>query len=93
MTCRSSHEDQNCSVLGAYCCFKLSFVLAQPAAAQAPLTPAENLIVEGIPPIPAAIVERANRYTEFRSADGLRVAPAAARDAHRHALCRYRAGA
>ena len=41
---------------------------AQRGLVQAPLTPAENLIAEGIPPIPGAIVERANRYTEFRSA-------------------------
>lgn len=32
------------------------------------LTPAENLVVEGIPPIPSAIVEGVGRYTEFRAA-------------------------
>lgn len=32
------------------------------------VTPADNLIVDGIPPIPAAIVEGVGRYTEFRSA-------------------------
>ena len=33
------------------------------------LAPGENLVVEGLPPIPAALAERASRYTEFRSAD------------------------
>ncbi len=32
------------------------------------LTPGDNLVVAGIPPIPAALAESANRYTEFRSA-------------------------
>ncbi|MBI4548950.1 MAG: S9 family peptidase [Ignavibacteriae bacterium] len=32
------------------------------------LLPAENLVVEGIPPIPASIIEAVGRYTEFRSA-------------------------
>ncbi len=41
---------------------------AQPAAAPATLAPTDNLIVQGIPAIPATIAERANRYTEFRSA-------------------------
>jgi len=38
--------------------------LGQPAA----LAPGENLIVEGVPAIPASIPEQADRYTEFRSA-------------------------
>ncbi len=33
------------------------------------LAPNENLVVEGLPPIPAALAEKASRYTEFRSAD------------------------
>jgi len=32
------------------------------------LTPGDNLIIQGIPPIPVTIAELANRYTEFRSA-------------------------
>ncbi|MBL1173648.1 S9 family peptidase [Pantanalinema sp. GBBB05] len=32
------------------------------------LTPNENLVVEGIPPIPASLVDTVKRYTEFRSA-------------------------
>src|SRR5882672_10576545 len=41
---------------------------AQETAAPATLKPGENLLVQGIPAIPATIAERANRYTEFRSA-------------------------
>lgn len=37
-------------------------------AQKADLLPADNLVVEGIPPIPAAVVEAVGRYTEFRSA-------------------------
>lgn len=32
------------------------------------LTPADNLVIDGIPPIPLSIVEQVARYTEFRSA-------------------------
>ncbi len=32
------------------------------------ILPEENLIVEGIPPIPASIVKTVERYTDFRSA-------------------------
>ena len=42
--------------------------LAQPSQDQTTLAPAENLFAEGIPAIPASIPERANRYTESRSA-------------------------
>src|SRR2546422_8498175 len=44
------------------------FASAQEAAAPATLKPGENLLVQGIPAIPATIAEQANRYTEFRSA-------------------------
>jgi len=40
----------------------------QGAASQAVIKPGENLVVEGIPPIPASIAEQAGRYTEVRSA-------------------------
>jgi hypothetical protein len=56
-----------CCVLSTLLLFG-QLCLAQPGVVQAPLTPAENLIVEGIPSIPGAIVERANRYTESRNA-------------------------
>jgi len=46
--------------------------LRLPLAAQAPATPvvaaAENLVVEGVPPIPAALAAEVRRYTESRSA-------------------------
>jgi dipeptidyl aminopeptidase/acylaminoacyl peptidase len=32
------------------------------------LTPGENLIVDGIPPVPLSIVDQASRYTDFRTA-------------------------
>ena len=35
---------------------------------EAVVAPNENLVVEGIPPIPAALAERASRYTNFRAA-------------------------
>ena len=35
---------------------------------QTTIKPNDNLILEGIPPIPAALAETVNRYTEFRSA-------------------------
>ncbi|MFO0797889.1 MAG: S9 family peptidase [Gemmataceae bacterium] len=42
-------------------------VLALPAPAQV-LAPGDNLVTDGIPPIPAALAEQVKRYTEFRSA-------------------------
>ncbi len=41
---------------------------AQEPTAPATLTPGDNLIIQNIPPISVAAAERANRYTEFRSA-------------------------
>ena len=37
-------------------------------AAVTPITPGDNLVVEGIPLIPADIVKKVERYTQFRSA-------------------------
>ena len=31
--------------------------------------PNENLVVEGVPPVPMAVVEGAQRYSNFRAAD------------------------
>jgi dipeptidyl aminopeptidase/acylaminoacyl peptidase len=42
--------------------------LANSFAQSADILPADNLIVEGIPPIPAQIATDVGRYTEFRSA-------------------------
>jgi dipeptidyl aminopeptidase/acylaminoacyl peptidase len=38
------------------------------AQAPQPVVPAENLLIDGIPPIPASITEQASRYTDFRFA-------------------------
>src|ERR1700722_372361 len=35
---------------------------------EAVVAPNENLVVEGVPPIPASLAEKADRYTNFRSA-------------------------
>src|SRR5262245_37763545 len=44
--------------------------LAAPAGAQAPvIAPASNLVVEGIPPIPASLAADVRRYNESRSAN------------------------
>jgi len=42
----------------------VSWLMAQPGD----LTPADNLVTENIPKIPASLVERVGRYTEFRAA-------------------------
>jgi dipeptidyl aminopeptidase/acylaminoacyl peptidase len=44
------------------------FTSGQGAEGTTTLTAGENLVVQAIPPVPAAIAERANRYTEFRVA-------------------------
>src|SRR5215510_13864515 len=44
---------------------------AQPGAAAVPaavIRPGDNLVVENVPPVPAAIADKANQYGEFRSA-------------------------
>jgi dipeptidyl aminopeptidase/acylaminoacyl peptidase len=41
---------------------------AQPAAPDATLPPGDNLVAQGIPPIPAALAEQVGRYTDFRAA-------------------------
>ncbi len=43
-----------------------SAIAAEPGAKS--LTPSENLVIDGIPPIPADLVEQIGRYTEFRTA-------------------------
>ena len=42
-------------------------IAAEPAPKT--LTPAENLVIDGVPPIPAELVEQIGRYTEFRTAN------------------------
>ena len=41
---------------------------AQQPAPDATLAPAENLIVQGVPPIPSSLAEQVSRYTDFRAA-------------------------
>ena len=50
----------------------LLFVFSLPALAQTDvILPADNLVVDGIPPIPKFIADAVGRYTEFRSASFL----------------------
>src|ERR1043166_3389171 len=54
-------------MLGAIALFaQLTF--AEESVPSAALSPGDNLIIQNIPPVPASIAERANRYTEFRTA-------------------------
>ncbi len=46
----------------------LAFAQSAPTQSAAVIKPADNLVAEGIPPIPASIAEQAGRYTEVRSA-------------------------
>jgi dipeptidyl aminopeptidase/acylaminoacyl peptidase len=47
-----------------------SLCLVSPMAAQraATLAPGDNLVIDGIPPLPASLAEQVRRYTEYRSA-------------------------
>src|SRR3990172_1556895 len=53
------------------CGLCLSFFISATVFAQQGdvVSPNENLVVEGLPPISASMAERAGRYTEFRSAE------------------------
>jgi dipeptidyl aminopeptidase/acylaminoacyl peptidase len=47
----------------------VAFVIIAPVAiAQGILKPGDNLVTDGIPPVPNDLVEKVNRYTEFRAA-------------------------
>ncbi len=43
------------------------FLAAFPVFAQDVLTPADNITTDGIPPVPAALVEKIDRYANYRS--------------------------
>ncbi len=45
-----------------------SQLMAQTTTPTKTITPNENLVVEGITAIPAALAQKVNRYTQFRSA-------------------------
>src|SRR6476469_8685166 len=47
--------------------FPLAAFAADPAA-KPPLTPADNLVIDGVPPIPGDLPEQVGRYTEARAA-------------------------
>ncbi len=55
---------KRCASVFAALLFSASIVLAQNAS----IAPSDNLVVEGVPSIPASLVEDVRRYTEFRSA-------------------------
>jgi dipeptidyl aminopeptidase/acylaminoacyl peptidase len=55
------------SILAGILAVLLAVIGVGPGQAET-LAPTENLVVEGIPPIPLALVEQVNRYTEFRGA-------------------------
>ena len=49
--------------------FALATFVAQPVVAQeGTIAPAENLVVDGVPAIPASLAETAGRYGSYRSA-------------------------
>jgi dipeptidyl aminopeptidase/acylaminoacyl peptidase len=58
------------TVLYASIFMAISPLMAQgaPPAQPTVLKPGDNLVVENVPPVPAAIAEKANQYGEFRSA-------------------------
>ncbi len=50
--------------------FVVALVVTGPAGAQgADIVPNENLVLDGLPKIPAELAERVGRYTEFRAAN------------------------
>ncbi|MEY2505971.1 MAG: hypothetical protein QOH01_300 [Verrucomicrobiota bacterium] len=53
--------------LAAVLLFPLAAFAADPPS-RPPLTPAENLVIDGIPPIPGELPEQVGRYTESRAA-------------------------
>ncbi|MEY2548746.1 MAG: hypothetical protein QOD64_1328 [Verrucomicrobiota bacterium] len=53
--------------LAAVLLFSLAAFAADPPS-RPPLTPAENLVIDGIPPIPGELPEQVGRYTESRAA-------------------------
>lgn len=51
----------------AFLCFSLAVFAADPTP-RPPLTPGDNLVIDGIPPIPGELPEQVGRYTESRAA-------------------------
>ena len=48
--------------------FAALVLVAPTAVAQGVIKPGDNLVTDGIPPVPADLAQQVNRYTEFRSA-------------------------
>src|ERR1700736_3063101 len=48
--------------------FAVTCAIAAEQPATKTLTPGDNHVIDGIPPIPAELVEQIGRYTEFRTA-------------------------
>src|SRR6187397_1485606 len=46
----------------------LVLIVCPSAAAPETIAPGDNLVTEGIPPVPAELAESVGRYTEFRAA-------------------------
>ena len=67
LSCLAVTMNLTCTI-GLFLLLPVRFCQAQSAPAPATLTPGDNLVVQGIPAIPATTAERANRYTEFRGA-------------------------
>jgi dipeptidyl aminopeptidase/acylaminoacyl peptidase len=60
---------QRCQkILAVILAIVLSLTSMEPVQAAATFSPGENLVVEGIPPIPLSLVESISRYTDFRGA-------------------------
>ena len=49
-------------------CLSPLYALAADPPAKPPLTPGDNLVVDGVPPIPGELPEQVGRYTESRAA-------------------------
>ena len=55
-------------LLSVSLCLPLARLSAQEQTAARTIAPADNLVVDGIPPIPAALAGEVRRYTESRGA-------------------------
>ena len=55
------------TLAAAFVLFPLAAFAADPPA-KPPLTPADNLVIDGVPPIPGELPEQVGRYTESRAA-------------------------
>ena len=73
LECEAVRVDMKSTVKMIFAAAALAFALAtfvaRPVAAQdATIAPAENLVVDGVPAIPASLAATAGRYGSFRTA-------------------------